>query len=257
MKEAICEHCGKSFEPINSKPAMADLVWTDPPSNVAYSGGETGKFGQILGDDMSEEDFVEFVIAFITRMKENIKKGGVFYICSGYSSYPTFVYALKIAGLVYSSPIIWVKNNTSLGWADYRKKQEMVLKGKRGRKKAQPILYGWNKGKHYFPEHKFEADVWEMARRPSQTMLHPTQKPIGLIQRALRNSSRPDEIVLDPFAGSGSTIIAADREGRTAYTMELDPIFIDVIIRRYAALGGPTENEIRASRREFAEEKRK
>ncbi|MBA7615381.1 DNA adenine methyltransferase YhdJ [subsurface metagenome] len=127
----------------------------------------------------------------------------------------------------------------------------MLLKAKRGNKKAQPILYGWNGGRHYFMDHRFEADVWEIARRGSLTMLHPTQKPLGLIQRALRNSSRPKENVLDPFAGSGSTIVAAEREGRIVYAMDMDPIYIDVSIRRYAALGGPTEKEIRATKRKI------
>lgn len=234
---------------------MADIVFTDPPYNVAYKGGMTDKFGPILGDDMSEEDFVEFVITFITRMKENTKQGGVFYICSGYSSYPTFVYALKAVGLTYAGPIIWVKNQTSLGWGDYRHKHEMLLKAKRGNKKAQPILYGWNGGRHYFMDHRFEADVWEIARRASITMLHPTQKPLGLIQRALRNSSHSKEMVLDPFAGSGSAIVAAEREGRLCYAMDMDPIYIDVSIRRYAALGGPTEKEIRATKRKIKVEK--
>ena len=223
----------------------ADLIFTDPPYNVAYQGGETDKFGPIMGDDQSEEQFIKFTLTFFERFKENMKPGGVFYVCSGYTSYPIFVYAIRANGLIFSTPIIWVKNNTSLGWGDYRRKNEMVLKVKKGRKKAQPILYGWNKGKHYFIEHRFEADVWEIARRGSMSMLHPTQKPLGLIQRAIRNSSKPEEIVLDPFAGSGSTIIAADRESRVCRAMELDPRYIDVIIQRYAALGGATEEEIR------------
>lgn len=247
--------CGDATKPESYKALLegkpADIVFTDPPYNVAYGGGQTKKFGPILGDDMTEEQFVDFVIDFITRMKENTKRGGVFYICSGYSSYPTFVYAIKAIGLTYSGPIIWVKNNTSLGWGDYRHKHEMLIKAKRGNKKAQPILYGWNGGRHYFMEHRFEADVWEIARRGSQTMLHPTQKPLGLIQRALRNSSRPGENVLDPFAGSGSTIIAAEREGRIAFAMDLDPIYVDVIIRRYAAMGGPNEKEIRTTRKKI------
>lgn len=253
--------CGDATEPKNYEALMdgklADIVFTDPPYNVAYGDDGSQKFGPIMGDNMSEEQFVEFVLTFITRMKEHTKCGGAFYICSGYSSYPTFVYALKVTGLTFSCPIIWVKNNTSMGWGDYRHKHEMVLRARRGNKKAQPILYGWNKGRHYFMDHKFEADVWEIARRGSQTMLHPTQKPLGLIQRALRNSSRPKEIVLDPFAGSGSTIVAAEREGRIAYAMDLDPIYIDVTIRRYAALGAQTEKEIRATKRQIPQEKPK
>jgi len=244
--------CGDSTNPESYKALLgdnlADMVFTDPPYNVAYEGA---KFGPIMGDDMSEEKFVDFVLQFIARMKESTKKGGVFYICSGYSSYSIFVYGLKKAGLVYSGPIIWVKNNTSLGWNDYHHKHEMILKAKRGKKTAQPILYGWNGGKHYFVDSRFEADVWEIKRRASQTMCHPTQKPLALAQRAIRNSSKLGEIVLDPFGGSGSTLIAAEREDRTANVIELDPKYCDVIIRRYAALGGEGEKEIRASKKEI------
>lgn len=246
--------CADATKPENYKALMngktADLVFTDPPYNMAYDGGQSDRFGPILGDDMSEETFVQFTIDFINRMNDNMKAGGVFYICSDYRSYSIFIYALKATGLIYATPIIWVKNYIGLGWSDYRKKHEMVLKARKSkRKKAQPILYGWKKGKHYFIEHRFEADVWEIAKRGTAGMVHPTQKPLGLVQRAIRNSSRPDDIVLDPFAGSGSTIIAADREGRTTYAMELDPKYIDIMIRRYAGLGGMTEEEIRATRK--------
>jgi len=253
--------CGDATDPKAYEALMdgklADIVFTDPPYNVAYVGGVSSKFGPILGDDMTEEQFVEFVIIFIGHMKANLKTGGVFYICSGYSPYSIFVYAFKHHRLTYACPIIWVKNVTTFNWADYRGKNEMLLKARKGKKKAQPILYGWNKGRHYFMDHKFEADVWEIARRGSQTMLHPTQKPLGLIQRALRNSSRPKEIVLDPFVGSGSTIVAAEREDRIAYAMDLDPIYIDVTIRRYAALGAQTEKEIRATKCQIPLEKPK
>jgi len=222
----------------------ADLIFTDPPYNVAYKGS---KLGTIAGDDMTEEEFIEFSCRFMAQLKENTKRGGAFYICSGYSSYPVFLYALHQAGLTFSTPIVWVKNNTSLGWGDYRHKHEMLLKGRSSRQKksAQPILYGWKGGRHYFPESRFEADVWEMNRRGSSNMLHPTQKPLGLIQRAIRNSSRKGECVLDPFAGSGSTLVGAEREGRVAYVMDLDPLCVDTTIRRYAALGAQTEEEIR------------
>ena len=228
---------------------QAHIIFTDPPYNVAYQGT---KFGPIMSDNMSEDQFIEFTLSFMARMKENTRKGGIFYICSGYSSYPIFVYAIRKLGMVFAGPIVWVKNNTSLGWNDYRHKHEMILKASNeGRKKAQPILYGWNGGRHYFLDSRFEADVWEMARRASQTMLHPTQRPLGLIQRALRNSSKANEILLDPFAGSGSTVIACEREGRIAYAIDMDPIYVDVIIRRFAAQGGPTEKEIRATKKKI------
>jgi DNA modification methylase len=246
--------CGDATQPWAYEALLegkkADLVFTDPPYNVKYEGT---KYGPIAGDNLSEEKFVEFTLAFLTRMKENTKAGGVFYICSGYSSYPVFIYGIKAVGMTFSTPIIWIKNAASLGWSDYHHKHEMVLKAQQSKRKtAVPILYGWKGGKHYFLDIRSEADVWEISKRASSTMLHPTQNPLAMIQRAIRNSSRPGELVLDPFGGSGSTMIAAEREGRKAATIELDPIYIDVMIRRYAALGAATEAEIRRTRKQTA-----
>lgn len=137
--------CGSATDKADVEKLMeggkADMVFTDPPYNVDYKGT---KHDKIMGDNQTEEEFVEFTLAFIERMKEAMKPGGTFYICSGYSSYPIFLYAIKTQGLDFSTPIIWVKNNTSLGWGDYRHKHEMVLKAKktRSQKKAQPILSG-------------------------------------------------------------------------------------------------------------------
>jgi len=224
----------------------ADIVFTDPPENPDLEGSD---FKKIMNGNMESEAFIQFTTQFMSRLSENTKKGGVFYICSGFRTYSAFVYGIKFAGMTYSGPIIWVKNQTSMGWEDYKKKHEMILKAKNGAKKAEPILYGWNGGAHYFAKDKIEADVWEASRRASATMLHPTQKPLDIVQRAIRNSSRPKEMALDPFAGSGTTLIAADREGRTARLIEMDPIFCDVIIRRYAALGAFTESEIRKTKK--------
>jgi DNA modification methylase len=224
----------------------AGLVFTDPPYNVAYKGQ---KFGEIMNDDMAPEAFIEFSVAFMQRLHEFSREGAALYICSGYSSYPPFLYALYRAGMTFSCPIIWVKDNPSMGWEDYKKQHEMVLKARREKKRtATPILYGWNKGRHYFAADRFEADVWIMKKRAGATMLHPTQKPLSLVQRAIRNSSVKEDLVLDPFVGSGTTIIAAEREGRTARAMDLDPFNIDTTIRRYAALGGPSIKDIRATK---------
>ena len=244
--------CGDSTQPDSYKAllegAKADMIFTDPPWNVAYEGT---KFKQIMNDDMDEESYVNFTVEFMKRLQENTKPGGVFYICGAYANFPILRYAIKAAGLIFTCAIIWVKNQTAFGWEDYKKKQEMVLKAKNSKKKAQPILYGWNKGRHYFAKDKIDADVWEMPRRASTTMLHPTQKPLGLVQKAIKNSSRPNEIILDIFGGSGSTLVGSEREGRIARIMELDPIFCDTIIRRYAALGAFTEDEIRATKRKM------
>ena len=229
--------CGNSTKEDDAKKLMngktADMVFTDPPYNVDYKGT---KFDKIKGDKQDEESFIKFSEDFIARMSESVKEGGVFYICSGYSSFPTFLYALRVNGFKFSTPIVWVKNNTSLGWGDYRHKNEMVIKSKNPKtkkKKAQPILYGWKDGRHYFIESRFESDVWEIKRRASNTMVHPTQKPIEIVSRAIRNSSKRDNIVLDLFGGSGSTLISAEQEGRTSYLMELDPKYCDVIIKRW------------------------
>lgn len=213
---------------------QADCVFTDPPYNVNYTG--QGKLGGIKNDNMEEEEFVEFTIAFMGVLKEYLKTSGVFYMCSGWSSYPIFVYAIKACGMKFANPIIWVKNNTTLGWNDYKYKYEMLLKGKKktkGKKSSTPILYGWNGGKHYFKDTRYESDVWEINRRATGTMIHPTQKPILLVNRAISNSTQRGEIVLDLFGGSGTTLISCEKLNRVARINELDPIYCDVIIDRW------------------------
>lgn len=224
-----------------------DMVFTDPPYNVNYEGM---KFEGILGDNQTEAEFIKFSLDFMKRIKESLRWGGSFYICSGYSSYPIFLYAAKRTGLEFSTPIVWVKNASALGWSDYRHKHEMVLRGRNKRqKKAQPILYGWNGGKHYFLDTRFEADVWEVKKRTSNTMMHPTQKPVALIRRALKNSSKQGDTIIDMFAGSGSTIIAADQMQRRCLAMELDPRYCDVIIKRFSTFTDIPEEKIRGTRK--------
>jgi len=227
--------------------AKADMVFTDPPYNVNYQ-DRSGKFDPIKGDNQTEDAFVEFSEKFIARMAEATKEGGAFYICTGYSSFPTFLWALRKNGFQFSTPIVWVKNNTSMGWNDYRHKHELIIKTKNPkksrRKKAQTILYGWKEGRHYFAETRFEADVWEVKRRATQKMVHPTQKPIELVQRAMKNSSKFDNIVLDLFGGSGTTLIAAEQIDRIAYVIELDPHYCDIIIKRWENYTGQKAKKI-------------
>jgi DNA modification methylase len=221
----------------------ADMVFVDPPYNVNYK----GRKGQgILGDNMSEEEFIDFTLNFIQRLSEQMKTGAPYYICSGYSSYPIFLYALQATGLQFSTPIIWVKNQATMGWQDYRHKHEMLLKAKnvRKRKQAEPVMYGWNGGKHYWIGVRDEVDVWEYSRRAGNTMVHPTQKPIPMINRALKNSSKRGGIILDSFGGSGSTLISAEKTARTCYMMELDPKFVDTIKERWEALTGQKTKKI-------------
>lgn len=213
----------------------ADVVFTDPPYNMNY---ESKAKGGIIGDNIEEEEFIAFSIEFMIRMKEAMKSGGVYYICSGYQSYIPFMYAIKQAGLEFANPIIWVKNSIGMGMGDYRAKHEMILRARNKKRKATPIMYGYNKGKHYFIDSREEADVWEVSRRATNTMVHPTQKPLELIGRAIRNSSKREEVVLDLFGGSGSTLIASEKNGRVCYTMELDPKYCDVIVARWEHLTG-------------------
>ena len=228
-------------------PDAADMVFTDPPYNVNYSG--QGKLGSIKNDNMAEEEFVEFTLKYMQRIRENLKNGGTFYICSGWSSYPIFVYAIKYVGMKFSNPIVWVKNNTTLGWNDYKYKYEMLLKGKKKpkekKKKSTPIIYGWNGGKHYFKDTRYESDVWEIKRRASATMIHPTQKPIVLVSRAIKNSSKIGHIVLDLFGGSGATVIACEKLNRKCRINELDPLYCDVIIDRWEQFTGKKAEKIR------------
>ena len=214
----------------------ADMVFSDPPYNVDYKGR---KHGGIMNDNMEEDNFILFCEDFIAAMEANLKQGGVYYLCSGFSSYTPFVYALHKANLTVSGPIVWVKNQATLGWQDYRHKFELVIKAKNTKKKkAEYVLYGWKNGKHYFSGDRDEADVWEFARRAGNTMVHPTQKPIPLVNKAIKMSSKRGEKVLDLFGGSGSTLISAERTNRKAYLMELDSKYCDVIVKRWELVTG-------------------
>ena len=176
---------------------------------------------------------------FMKNLVDFTKLGGAFYICSGWSSYPTFMYAMQRNGIYFSQPIVWLKDYTAYGWNDYRYKYELVIKNKNKKIVNQPVLYGWKEGaEHYFSAERDETDVWRVNKRASNTMVHPTQKPVELVGRAIRNSSKIEEIVLDLFGGSGSTLIACEQLKRICYMMELDPYYCHVIIDRWGKLTG-------------------
>lgn len=185
----------------------------------------------------------------MTRTKEATKTGGVFYICSGFQSYVPFLYAMRANSIHFAGPIIWVKNSLGMGMNDYRHKHEMIVKVKNEKPskkaaKALTILYGWNGGKHYFSDTREEADVWTISRVASNGMIHPTQKPIALINRALKNSSKRGDVILDLFLGSGATMIAAEKTGRKCYGMELDARHFESAIHRWEALSGERAKKI-------------
>lgn len=219
---------------------IGDMVFTDPPYNVAHTSKETkGKFhteeGIILGDDQSQEEFRIFTEAFFKNYFQILKPGGRIYVCTGYSSYPLFYYQMLNAGFIFSSNIVWVKPSFAIGWGDYKKQYEQVMKGKRlkGKSKSQPIMYGWKQGeRHSYYGERNESDVWEFPRKVITEMVHPTEKPEWLIMKAIQGGSRVKQLVVDLFGGSGSTLMAAHKLGRTCYLMELDPKFCDLIRKR-------------------------
>ncbi|HOD61433.1 MAG: ParB N-terminal domain-containing protein [Clostridiales bacterium] len=199
---------------INEK--LVDMIFTDPPYNVDYE----GTAGKIQNDKMEDSTFYLFLLDAFTNMFENTKKGGAIYVCHADTEGLNFRNAYKNAGFKLAECLIWVKNALVLGRQDYHWRHE-------------PILYGWKEGAaHYFIDDRTQDTIWEY-NKPKRNEEHPTMKPLELVGKAIANSSRVDETVLDLFGGSGSTLIAADQLGRSAYLMELDEKFVDVIIKRF------------------------
>jgi len=236
--------CGDSTSPEHFKVLMAgkkaDLVFTDPPYNVNYKGTGKRTSEKIDNDHLPAAQFLAFSQKLFHNMAAVMRDGAVYYICSGWSSYPVFHQCLVAEGLYRAGVIIWVKNHTSMGWNDFRYKHEWILVGKKksARVKSVPILYGWKKGKHYFRDTRDECDVWEVPRKHSGNMLHPTEKPVWLIEKALASSSERGWNVLDICGGSGSTIIACERLSRKAFVMEIDPKDVQVMIDRWEEFTG-------------------
>lgn len=248
--------CGDSTAKTDMKTLMAgqsaSAIFTDPPYNVAYVGGTKDRL-TIDNDDMSEADFGTFLRSAYDRMFEHTKPGAPVYVCHPDAGASTFRDAFIEAGFLLKQCLIWVKNAFVLGRQDYNWQHE-------------PILYGWKPGAAHpwfgtfnrstvlddetpLAEMK-KADLVKMLEaafststiiredRPQRSAEHPTMKPVRLVARVLQNSTRDQDIVLDPFGGSGSTLIAAEQMGRRSFTMELDPRYCDVIVERWERLTG-------------------
>ena len=204
----------------------ADMVFTDPPYNVNYANSAKdkmrGKDRAILNDNLGE-GFYDFLLAALTPMVAHCR--GAIYVAMSSSELDTLQSAFRAAGGHWSTFIIWAKNTFTLGRADYQRQYE-------------PILYGWPEGaqRHWCGD-RDQGDVWSI-KKPQKNDLHPTMKPVELVERAIRNSSRPGNVVLDPFGGSGTTLIAAEKSGRIARLIELDPKYVDVIVRRWEDFTG-------------------
>ena len=205
---------------------LPDMAFTDPPYNVNYANSAKdklrGKNRPIMNDNLGE-DFGAFLTAACRNILA-VTKGAV-YIAMSSSELDTLQTAFRSAGGKWSTFIIWAKNTFTLGRADYQRQYE-------------PILYGWRDGAdHYWCGARDQGDVWNI-KKPQKNDLHPTMKPVELVERAVRNSSKTRDIVLDPFGGSGSTLIACEKAGRRARLIELDPKYVDVIVRRWQGWSG-------------------
>jgi DNA modification methylase len=203
------------------KGETVDMVFTDPPYNVNYANSAKdklrGKDRAILNDNLGD-GFYDFLLAALTPTIAHCR-GGI-YVAMSSSELDVLQSAFRAAGGKWSTFIIWAKNTFTLGRADYQRQYE-------------PILYGWPEGaqRHWCGD-RDQGDVWNI-KKPQKNDLHPTMKPVELVERAIRNSSRPGNVVLDPFGGSGTTLIAAEKSGRLARLIELDPKYADVIVRRW------------------------
>ena len=242
---------------------LADCIFTDPPYNVAYQGGTKDKM-TIQNDDMSDAQFEKFIMDFYQASLANTKEGGAIYVCHPSKNGNVFRNKFVDSGWLLKQVLVWVKDSLVLSRQDYNWQHE-------------PILYGWKPGAAHcwygpftnttvlelekrdwsklskdelieFITSGFQASTVIREKRPRRSDLHPTMKPIALVAKMLKNSCLKNDRVLDPFGGSGSTLIACEQLGLRASLVELDPKYCDVIIQRWETLTGLKAELINASR---------
>lgn len=204
----------------------AGLGLTDPPYGVDYRGGQgptAGRRRPIANDALDPDAFGAFVRAWVPNLLGAVD--GALYVFMGSKELPLVSRVLAEAGAHWSDTLIWAKGSFTLGRAPYMRAYE-------------PVWFGWREGgPHYWAGGRDQSDVWEIPK-PDASPLHSAQKPLPVLERAIEHSSRPGDVVLDLFAGSESTIIAAERAGRVAFALELDPLLCDVIAARWQAFSG-------------------
>lgn len=202
----------------------ANLVVTDPPYNVNYEGSA----GKIKNDNMEDDSFYNFLFAAFVNMEQSMEQDASIYVFHADTEGLNFRKAFKAAGFYLSGTCIWKKQSLVLGRSPYQWQHE-------------PILFGWKKnGKHNWYSDRKQSTIWEFDR-PKRNELHPTMKPVGLVAYPIKNSCMSNCIVLDPFGGSGSTLIACEQMGRICYMAELDEKYADVIVNRYKEQVGSAE----------------
>ncbi len=257
--------CGDATNPEHIKKLMdgqqADVVFTDPPYNVNYKGHGKKTSNGIANDNMADSAFGKFLEKVFKNYRESVKAGAGLYVFHSSSAQAQFEYALEKAGMDVKNQLIWNKPAAALGWGDYRWKHEpffyCAVKGKKvqfyGDRKHSTVwdfqktdaqLFAWAQ-KMKRAEEQGKTTVWSMARDKVGEYVHPTQKPVELIVYALRNSSKSGDLVLDFFMGSGSTLIAAEKSERSCFGLELDPKYVDVVIKRWEDYTGEKAEKIK------------
>ncbi|MBU1319379.1 MAG: DNA modification methylase [candidate division Zixibacteria bacterium] len=221
-----------------------DSLVTDPPYGVSYHsrGQKRDEWGDIKNDDLdlaSLEEFLRIVFQNVAQICRTGATAYVFHGISGAGIRVAFERAFLSVGFHLSSTIIWVKQAASMGWQDYREQHEA-------------ILYGWIGEGHRKIRDRTQTTVWQIDREGDYQ--HPTQKPVALISKALRNSTVRDDFVLDPFVGSGTTLIACEQLGRRCFAMEVEPKYCDVVIRRWEICTGNKARLMKARKHRTSEE---
>lgn len=208
----------------------ASLVVTDPPYNVDYT-GKTADALKIKNDTMDDSSFYKFLLSAYTNMYNSLDDGGSIYVFHADTEGINFRKAMLDAGFKLSQCLVWVKNSMVMGRQDYHWQHE-------------PILYGWKPtAAHKWYSDRSQTTVWNFSR-PTSSQDHPTMKPIDLISYPITNSSKAGDIVLDPFLGSGSTLIACEQLNRICYGAEIDPHYCDVILSRWEQFTNQTAKKL-------------
>ncbi len=210
----------------------ADLIFTDPPYGMSYGGGRAAggtkkgtldkAHGMIIGDELRGENLIQMIAEALSSAKACAKDGSAFYVCFPWRTYSEFESAMEGVGLDASACIVWDKKSIGLGNSNYRPQHEFIF---------------YVKGGSWYGD-KSQSDVWYLSRGATGKYVHPTQKPVELIEKALLNSSKSGDVVHNCFGGSGSTLIAAEKNARYARLMELDPKYCDVIVKRWQEFTG-------------------
>lgn len=218
--------CGDCRESSDVKKLMnghlADLCVTDPPYNVDYSGGTSDEL-TIRNDSMENDLFAVFLRQVFGMMFSVMNPGASFYVFHADSEGENFRASLRKSGFYIAQCCVWVKNSMVMGRQDFQWKHE-------------PILYGWKSGAaHKWYSDRKQTTVWEFDR-PTRNGIHPTMKPIAIMAYAICNSSKPQDVVIDFFSGSGSTIMACQQVDRRGYAMEIDPVYVSATVGRYMAM---------------------